>query len=149
MKVLMVCLGNICRSPMAHGILNKLSEENNLNWTVDSCGTGGYHNGESPHPNSIKVSGDNGIDITNQVSRQIKRSDLEEYDLILAMDKANLSDVKKMMDQEQESKVQLIMNYAYPGENREVPDPWYDHSLYPVVFEMISKACTAIVKRYT
>jgi len=145
----MVCLGNICRSPMAHGILDHLAKQNGLDWYVDSCGTGGYHNGEPPHPNSTKVSNDYGIDITKQISRQITRDDLEEFDLILAMDTANFRDVKLMMTEEQQSKLQMILNYAYPGENRQVPDPWYNHSLYEDVFLMIREACEAIIKRYS
>jgi len=149
MNVLMVCLGNICRSTMAQGILEQLVKENGLNWTVDSCGTGGYHNGEPPHPNSTKVAKEYGIDISQQVSRQITREDLEEFDLILAMDTSNYRDVKLMMTDEQKSKLQMILNYAYPGENRAVPDPWYNHSLYEEVFLMLREACNAIVKRYS
>lgn len=149
MKVLMVCLGNICRSTMAQGILEELVKEHNLDWSVDSCGTGGYHNGEPPHPNSIATSKDYGIDISQQVSRQITREDLDEFDLILAMDTANYRDVKLMMNEEQKSKLQMVLNYAYPGENRQVPDPWYNHSLYEDVFLMLRESCYAIIKRYS
>ncbi|MGB0424815.1 MAG: low molecular weight protein-tyrosine-phosphatase, partial [Flavobacteriales bacterium] len=93
-KVLMVCLGNICRSPIAEGLLQQKVNEHNLNVQVDSCGTGGWHAGELPDPRSIQKMDEHGIDIRNQKSRKIQDSDFDEFDVIYCMDKSNLSDVK-------------------------------------------------------
>jgi protein-tyrosine phosphatase len=93
MKILMVCLGNICRSPLAHGILEHLVKEKNLNWEIDSAGTGNWHIGEKPDRRSIAVAQKYGVDITNQSCRQFDITDFEKYDHILTMDQNNLSDV--------------------------------------------------------
>lgn len=149
MKILMICLGNICRSPMAHGILEDMAEKNGLHWEVDSCGTGGYHNGKGPNPNSIRVAASHGLDISHQISRELTMDDLENFDLLVAMDSSNYSDVKALCTEEQSKKLRLLLNYAWPGENRTIPDPWYDHSLYEPVYDMIYEACEAMVRELT
>lgn len=150
MKILMVCLGNICRSPLAEGILQHKVQQHGLNWTVDSAGTGGYHNGEPPHKLSQKVARLNGIDISEQCARQFVKEDMELFDLIYVMDASNYNDVKRISrDLWNEAKTDLLLNALYPGENRGVPDPWYGTEQgYHEVFEMVSKACDNIIEQY-
>ena len=148
MKILMVCLGNICRSPLAHGILQREIENHNLNWEVDSAGTSSWHNGELPDKRSIEVAHLNGIDITDQRSRLFVAKDLEKYDLILAMDSSNHKDILSLaQNDEEKNKVKLLLNYAYPGQNRAVPDPYY-HGGFQAVFDMIEEAILRLVENY-
>ncbi len=149
MKVLMVCLGNICRSPLAEGILQSKVDRLQLDWEIDSCGTSGFHNGELPDSRSIEVAHNHQIDITNQRSRKLKAQDLAEFDLILAMDTSNYADIIKLAkNEEQRSKVHLILNFLYPEQNRAVPDPYYEGG-FESVFEMINQACDQIVAKYS
>ena len=109
----MVCLGNICRSPLAEGILLTKIKERNLPWIVDSAGTSGWHQGELPDSRSIAVAKAHNIDLTYQRSRQFTKTDLEQFDLILAMDSSNYSNILKLATTEiQKSKVKLILNYV-------------------------------------
>jgi protein-tyrosine phosphatase len=150
MKILMLCLGNICRSPLAEGILQKKIEEAGLNWYVDSAGTNGYHIGEAPHHLSQKVSLQNGIDISKQVSRKFLKEDFDRFDKIYAM-AGDVIDEMKMIakDKFNPSKVDLLLNEIYPGQNRDVPDPWYGAEPgYHKVFEMIDKACDALIQKH-
>ena len=144
MKILMVCLGNICRSPLAQGILEKYVALNELNYEVDSCGTGSWHIGESPDKRSIAVAKNNGIDISMQKGRQFSKNDLEEYDLLLAMDTSNYRNIIAMATPGQKQKVKLIMNYLYPNENRVVPDPYYDGG-FDHVYEVLDQACQNVI----
>ena len=115
MKILMVCLGNICRSPLAEGILLEKIKERNLSWEVDSAGTSGWHQGELPDTRSIAVAKAHGIELTYQRSRQFKMVDFEEFDLILAMDSSNYSNIARLATTErQKDKVKLILNYTLP-----------------------------------
>ena len=150
MKILMVCLGNICRSPLAEGILQKKASEAGLNWIVESAGTNGYHDGESPHRLSQKVATLNGIEIGQQRSRKISRADFDRYDRIYAMSADVIDDMKRIGGKQINlSKVDLLLNELYPGENREVPDPWYGPEPgYHEVFDLISKACDALIDNY-
>ncbi len=146
MKVLMVCLGNICRSPLAEGILRDRIEKLGLNWEVDSAGTSGWHNGEAPDGRSIDVAQSNGINISDQVSRKFTREDFDSFDLILAMDTSNYNEISRLATNErQKEKVKLLMNYLFPNENRVVPDPYYDGG-FDHVFDMISKAVDAMIE---
>jgi len=141
----MVCLGNICRSPLAHGILQKKISEQNLDWTVDSAGTSSWHNGELPDSRSIEVAKINGIDITTQRSRQILKKDLEDFDLIIAMDSSNYNDILSLTSKEkQKQKVKLLLNYSNPNQNRGVPDPYY-HGGFQSVYDMIEEAVDALI----
>jgi len=144
----MVCLGNICRSPLAEGILQDKAWKAGLNWTVESAGTNGYHTGEPPHHLSIKVARKNGIDISNQRSRLFTAGDFEQYDRIYAMAMDVLEDIKHISRNKfDEKKVSLFLNEQFPGEDREVPDPWSGpESGYHEAFEIISGACDSIVK---
>ena len=148
MKILMVCLGNICRSPLAEGILKHKIREKGLDWYVDSAGTGGWHAGELPDQRSIKIAQKYGVDITDQRARQFKTADLDNFDVILAMDNANLKDLKYYAKHpEQKEKIQLIMNFARPQSDEEVPDPYYDNR-FQVVYDLLDEACDAVIEKY-
>jgi protein-tyrosine phosphatase len=149
MKVLMVCLGNICRSPLAEGILQQKAREAGLNWHVDSAGTGGYHIGEPPHQLSQKVAKVNGIDIGHQRCRQFHADDMERFDLIYVMDHDNYRDVQTLSGPKwNESKTRLILN-EIDNSNDPVPDPWYGTEKdYHHVFALLSKACDRIIQKY-
>ena len=148
MKVLMVCLGNICRSPLAEGILKAKAKEKGLDWEVDSAGTSGWHVGELPDRRSIAVAKQNGIDIMDQRSRQVHPSDFENYDLILAMDASNYNELKKQATTDQVQKIKMILNYSYPNENRRVPDPYYEGG-FELVFQLLEQACGKIIEEYS
>jgi protein-tyrosine phosphatase len=150
MKILMVCLGNICRSPMAEGILSKKIKQHNLNWIVESAGTAEYHVGEAPHHLSQKVSLLHGIDISQQKWRQFKAADMIQFDHIYAMDQSNYATIRTMSDTNwNEKKVDLILNALFPFENKEVPDPWYGgEEGFNEVFELLNKACDKIIEKF-
>ena len=149
MKVLMVCLGNICRSPLAEGILQHKIESRSLPWEVDSAGTGSWHTGQQPDARSIATARKHGIDITRQRARQIKNWDLSQYDLILTMDSQNYQDVMRLaIGEQQQEKIRLIMNYAFPGQNRSVPDPYWNDDGFEQVFEMLDQACEALIREH-
>lgn len=146
----MVCLGNICRSPLAEGILQHKADKAGLNWKIDSAGTMGHQVGIQPHRLSQKVALQNGIDIRGQKCRQFIREDIRIFDRIFVMDRDNLDEVKRISkDAWDESKVSLILNELYPGQNKEVPDPWYGTEKdYHMVFEMLDKACEKIIEKH-
>jgi protein-tyrosine phosphatase len=149
MKILMVCLGNICRSPLAEGILKTKVEKNRLNWIVDSAGTSSQHSGEQPDSRSIAIAEKYGIDITDQRSRQFKTRDFSEFDLILVMDASNFRNVVNLArDEEDIKKVKLIMNLAEPDQNNEVPDPYWNDNGFEQVYQMLDKACEALLLKY-
>lgn len=150
MKILMVCLGNICRSPLAEGILQKKAADAGLNWTVESAGTNGYHTGEAPHLLSQKVAKRNGIDISRQISRKFTAEDFGQYDKIYAMADDVAMEIKRIGGQHfSDSKVDYFLNELEPGTNKNVPDPWYgEEDGYTEVYELIDKACDAIIKNY-
>lgn len=146
----MVCLGNICRSPLAEGILRHKAKAAGLDWEIDSAGTAGYHAGCAPHELSQKVAKLNGLDISGQECRQLAKEDILLHDHIFVMDRSNFSDVKRICGNDwDENKVSLLLDMIYPGEQREVPDPWYGTEKdYHSVFAMIGEACDAIVEKY-
>jgi protein-tyrosine phosphatase len=150
MNILMVCLGNICRSPLAEGILQNKINAAGLNWTVESAGTNGYHNGEAPHHLSIKVARLNNIDICQQKSRQFVAADFDKYDKIYAMAADVLQDMKRIArDKFDNNKAGLLLNELFPGKNKDVPDPWYGPETgYLEVFELIDKACEKIITNH-
>jgi protein-tyrosine phosphatase len=150
MRIIMVCLGNICRSPLAEGILQHHAWKAGLQWSVESAGTAAYHIGEPPHRLSTKVAKMNGIDISKQRARKFIKEDFLNYDFIYVMNSQNYIDAKhiggKLFD---ETKIDLLLNELHPGENRGVPDPWYgEEDGYHEVFAMISKACESIVAKH-
>lgn len=147
----MVCLGNICRSPLAEGILrHRLDKADIQDWEIDSAGTGGWHAGELPDSRSIQVAKKHGVDITYQKARKLIGYDLENFDLIFAMDSSNYSDIIKLAQSKAErDKVRLIMNEVNPNKNQVVPDPYYDDNGFEEVFQMLDKACAKIIEHYS
>ena len=146
-KILMVCLGNICRSPLAEGILaSKLPADT---FKIDSAGTGSWHIGNSPDERSIAVAKKNKIDISKQKGRQFKISDFEVFDYIYVMDNSNFKDVIKLAKTpEQRGKVQLILNELFPNENVDVPDPYFGlQDGFENVYKMLNEACDSIVEK--
>ncbi len=143
----MVCLGNICRSPLAEGILK--SKVNASKVEVSSAGTGGWHVGELPDPRSIEIAQQHGLDITDQRGKQFSTYDFEIYDHIFVMDTSNYRDVTKLATSASEKdKVQLILDETFPGEDRSVPDPYHGGDEgFKNVYKMLEKACTKIADR--
>ena len=147
----MVCLGNICRSPLAEGILENMAQKANLNWIVDSAGTNGYHVGEAPHPLSQKVARLHGIDISTQQARKFIADDFIRFDKIYALAEDVLDEMKWIAGKKFDtSKAELLMNEIYPGKNIDVPDPWSGpESGYIHAFKMIDEACRKIIEKYS
>jgi protein-tyrosine phosphatase len=150
MKILMTCLGNICRSPMAEGILQQMADDTGLDWQVHSSGTNGLHTGEPPHKSSQKVCSEHGYDITNQRSADFKASDFETYDKIYVMAADVMRDVKQIAGNKfNADKIDYFLNELYPGKNQDVIDPWYGgEDGYYDVFNQIEECCKAILARY-
>lgn len=147
MKILMVCLGNICRSPLAEGILKSKVDELGLDWIVDSAGTSGWHAGELPDPRSIEVADKNELDIRDQRSRKFRKEDFDTYDHIIVMDSQNYQDIIALTNEpKQIEKVSLLLNYLFPNENRAVPDPYleggFDH-----VYQLLDQAIEALISK--
>lgn len=149
MKILMVCLGNICRSPLAEGILQDKAMKAGLTWSIESAGTNRYHTGESPHPLSQKVAKLNGVNISSQRARRITAADFEIYDKIYALAEDVLEEIKFIVkDKFDVSKIGLLMNELFPGKNMDVPDPYYGPEAgYQEVYKMIADVCDAIVEK--
>ena len=149
MKFLMVCLGNICRSPLAEGILKAKAVALGLTWEVDSVGTSSYHSSEPPDIRSVAVAQSHGLDISNQRSRQITQQDLIDFDVIYVMDKDNYENVMDLcMNDNQESKVDLIMNVVEKDRIVNVPDPYWGNNGFEHVYQMLDAACDAILANY-
>ena len=146
----MVCLGNICRSPLAHGILAERIRRDGLAWTVDSAGTGDYHVGQAPDPRSVAEAARRGIDIGDQRARQLKQGDFEDFDLILVMDASNFQNARALARTDEErAKVRMIMNYERPGWNEQVPDPYWDDDGFTGVYAMLERAVDGLVRHYS
>ena len=147
-RILMVCLGNICRSPLAEGILKSKVDPEKV--FVDSAGTSNYHVGDAPDPRSVSIAHLRKLDITSQRGRQFKTSDFDEFDHIYVMDMANYHDVLALArDEEDRKKVSLILDEIFPGENVEVPDPYYGGSDgFGNVYDMLDQACEQIARKY-
>jgi len=146
-KILMVCLGNICRSPLAEGLLaSKLPKDK---FIVDSAGTGAYHEGKQPDQRSILVAKKHGIDITSQKARQFTTRDFDHFDYIYAMDNSNYDNIIELAKNEvQRAKVEMILNNLFPGENVDVPDPYYGlQNGFDMVYEMLDETCSIIAKK--
>ncbi len=150
MKILMVCLGNICRSPLAEGIMQHKASGRGLDWSVDSAGTGSWHAGELPDSRSITTARQFGIDITGQRARQFQAADFDLFDHIFVMDAHNLRDVlRHARTEEHRAKVDLILNQSHPGRNLNVPDPYYDDNGFEAVFNMLDDACEVFINRHS
>ena len=139
-RVLMVCLGNICRSPLAEGLFrHHLSLTNNTHgFVVDSAGTGGWHVGEAPHPGSLSIAADHGIDIGDQRSRQVTAGELSDWDWVIAMDSSNRKNLLRMGADP--DRTRLLLSFSPPGIDRDVPDPYYEGG-FDRVYELIDVAC--------
>lgn len=149
MRILMVCLGNICRSPLAEGIMQRKIENHQLDWEVASAGTGSYHAGSKPDSRSIEVALKHNIDISHQRARQFNPSDFGKYDQIFVMDSSNFQNVNKLaIDNSDKEKVELIMNMIEPKRNINVPDPYWGEHGFDKVYNLLDKATDAIVERY-
>ena len=143
-------MGNICRSPLAEGVLQEKAWKAGLQWSVESAGTNGYHLGEAPHPLSQKVARLNKIDISKQRSRRFVAEDFDRFDKIYAMSDDVIDDMKRIAKNKfDEKKVDLLLNELFPGKNVDVPDPWYGPEPgYHDVFKMINDACDIIINKY-
>jgi protein-tyrosine phosphatase len=148
-RILMVCLGNICRSPLAEGILRDKARAAGLDWEIDSAGTNGYHTGESPHPLSVKVARHNGVDIGNQRARRFTAADFQRFDKIYAMAGDVIDEMRRIAGRQFDgSKVDLLMNEVHPGHNEDIPDPWFGPEPgYHEVFAMIDQAADKIIAK--
>ena len=139
----MVCLGNICRSPLAEGILREKTKH--LDLTIDSAGTAGYHIGKSPDPRAVAVAKKHNINISKLKARQFSRIDFENFDTIYVMDINNLSHLISLSSNAQErNKIRLILNEIDPKNHDSVPDPYYDDNGFKKVYNMLNEACEKI-----
>lgn len=146
-KILMVCLGNICRSPLAEGILqSKLPADK---FIVDSAGTGDWHVGHQPDKRSVLTAKNRGLDISCQKARQLKQSDFEHFDHIYVMDTSNLRDVTQLApNAEAKAKVKLMMDEIFPGQNVNVPDPYFGgQEGFDKVYDMLDEACELVAQK--
>lgn len=142
----MVCLGNICRSPLAEGILS--SKGKHLNIEVDSVGTAGYHVGKQPDIRSIEIANKYAIDLNQQRARQFSRADFDEFDIIYAMDTNNYAHLISLASSETErNKIRMILNEINPNAYQSVPDPYYGgDNGFQDVYNMLDKACDKIIQ---
>lgn len=146
-KVLAVCLGNICRSPLAEGLIQRAANEVGLNWEVASAGTGGWHVGNPPDPRSRAVAKAHQLDITQQRAQQVNATLLEEYDLVLAMDRQNFADLTSMATSSQLPKIKLLLDYTGLSEQHgpDVFDPYWDDDGFEGVYQLLKNAANKLV----
>ena len=151
MKILMVCLGNICRSPIAEGILrHKLQEKGLDHVSTDSAGTSAFHVGEAPDRRMRSTAKINGIDIDDLKARQFVASDFDKFDMIYAMDQSNYNNILSLASSaDDEAKVKMILNEINPGANNAVPDPYYGGDEgFQYVFDLLDEATDVIIEKY-
>lgn len=145
----MVCLGNICRSPLAEGILRQKAKEKGLDWEIDSAGTENYHVGEAPHYLAQKIAKEHGIDISGQRARRLSPADLEKFDKIYVMAPDVYHEMKYIAKNIPEDKVDFLRNEVSPGKNLPVPDPWYGGEReFQEAYSLIEEACDKIIEKY-
>lgn len=147
MKILFVCMGNICRSPMAEGIFRHLVSQESLSdqFVIDSVGTGAWHEGDPPDSRAIAKMAEKGIDISDQVSRPLHEFDFENFDLIFVMDHDNLENTKARAPERDHHKIHLFMDYSL-AEDTAVPDPYYDREDgFEIVYNMLDEACASLL----
>ncbi|PKR80177.1 protein-tyrosine-phosphatase [Brumimicrobium salinarum] len=144
----MVCLGNICRSPMADGLLRKKVADNNLDVVVDSAGTGDWHVGDQPDPRMMETGRKNGVPIDELRGRQFKVTDFDEFDRIIVMDKSNFENVTKLSrDENDTKKVELFLNLTHPRKDLEVPDPYFGGDEgFQDVFKMLDAGTDVLIE---
>jgi protein-tyrosine phosphatase len=147
-SILFVCLGNICRSPLAEGVFRAVlaARGKDQGMVIDSAGTGGWHSGEQPDRRSIAVAAEHGVDISGQRARKVVPEDFSRFDLILGMDRANVRDLKALAPPAARDRVHLYLDFA-TGNARDVPDPYYDDQAFASVYRMIREASEALAKR--
>lgn len=149
-KILFVCMGNICRSPMAEGLFRHIVSQENLQnqFTVDSAGTGAWHEGDPPDDRAIAKMAQKGIDISTQISRPLKESDFEYFDLLFVMDHENLKNTKARAPEHCQHKIHLFTEYSL-GANIAVPDPYYGSGDgFEVVYNMLLDACVSSLGKF-
>ena len=147
-NVLFVCLGNICRSPAAQGILEKLLADSGLTEqvNVDSCGTAAFNVGKHPDPRSVSAAADAGYDISQQIARQIDDNDYHNNDIIIAMDRPNLTNIQAWAVKDFKGEINLLMHYVQHGGNSQIPDPYYaDTKQFSTMIASLEKACQALL----
>jgi protein-tyrosine phosphatase len=147
--LLMVCLGNICRSPMAEGIMRQVAEDQGVEIVLDSAGTGHWHVGEPPDDRAIRTMASLGMDISGLRARQFTQKDFDRFTHIFVMDASNYQDVMRLARHERDQeKVQFLTQAAWPGENRTVPDPWFGKEEgFASVAQLIHTSCLAILQQ--
>lgn len=149
-KILVVCLGNICRSPLAEGILLHLVEKHELKIKIDSAGTADYHVGEAPDQRTINNALKHQVDLTELRARQFIQTDFDNFDRIFVMDKSNYRNVISLArNQNDKNKVDLFLNLLHPGQNHEVPDPYYGGEQgFEHVFQLVWNASLKLIEEY-
>lgn len=150
-KIIAVCLGNICRSPLAEGHLRRVAKERDLDWEISSGGTGNWHVGGKPDPRSREVAKAHGMNIDDQRAHQVAVADLESHDLILAMDRNNYQDLMKLaQSDEQRAKIKLLLDYTELSEKYgpDVFDPYWDDSGFEGVYTLLELAANKIADLY-
>ncbi len=150
-KILFVCLGNICRSPLAEGIMLKLISDKNLSIEIDSAGTSNFHVGETPDYRTVLNAKKHDVDLTPLKARQFSEKDFEDFDSIYVMDKSNMTNVLALAkNEEQEQKVEFFLNTLFPNQNMEVPDPYFGgEEGFEHVFNLVYSACEKMIEKYS
>jgi len=146
-SILMVCLGNICRSPLAEGIMRHLITSRGLEdqFMVDSCGTGSWHVGESPHRDSQRVAQEHGIDLSRQRSRQLSDSDIGTFDWLVAMDRSNQRGIERLdPNGSKREHTVLLLDYAGSDSPTDVPDPYYEGG-FERVYDLVYEGCEGLL----
>lgn len=143
-KIMFVCLGNICRSPTAEGVFRGLAGQAGLDVMIDSSGTSGWHNGEQPDGRAMAEAADRGYDLLHQRSTQLKPQDFHDFDLILCMDNSNIKNVELIRPKTAKAVTKLFLDYAPNQPLREVPDPYYEHN-FDAVFDLIEDASRGLI----
>ena len=145
----MVCLGNICRSPLAEGIMRSKIEAAGINATVDSCGTGNWHSGESPDPRAIAIAKQHGLNISKQCARQFSTKDFDQFDYIFAMDSSNYRDLMALTnDPVSKAKLHLFLPFCGIKNPTDVPDPWFgNEDGFRDVYQLLDKATEAALAK--
>lgn len=148
-SILFVCLGNICRSPLADGALRHRVRQRDLGWTVDSAGTGGWHRGDPPDPRAIEVARKHGVDISDLRGRRVHSDDFDRFDLILAMDHDNLAGLRRVAPRASPAELRLALDLVPGREGQAVADPYYgDASGFNATWDDACAIADAVLARF-